>query len=322
MKGIVALVAAVAAIAVLPGFVESYGLSFLVQTLIFVCLAYSWNLIGGYTGYAHFGQAGFFGLGANIGTIASLHAGTHWLVSALLAGVATAMVGLVFGSIMLRLRGPYFAIGMFGLARVWEAIAYGWDDLTLGGTGLMLPPAGVLTPFYYATAALALGSIAFTAWVDNSRFGLQLLSIREDEDAATALGIKSTRLKVIAFTLSTILPGVVGSIYAAYLSYIDPPTAFSPVIDLTTIAMVLLGGMGTLWGPLIGAALLTVVNEALWAEFPEMYLSLVGFAIGLAVLWMPRGVFMTAVKRGWLRPGRGWFRQLLPAKPGIPAAAE
>lgn len=153
------------------------------------------------------------------------------------------VVALPLGIVMLRLRGSFVAIRMFGLARVFEAVAFGWSSLTQGGTGLYLPPAFDLRPLYYVLAALALAVVVATYRLDNSRFGLQILAIREDEDAAEALGVKTTQLKVIAFVLSAIGPGLAGGLYSTYLAFIDPPTAFSPATELTTIAMVLFGGM-------------------------------------------------------------------------------
>ena len=146
--------------------------------------------------------------------------------------------------------------------------------------------------------------------LDNSRLGLKLLAIREDEQAADALGVRTTRLKIGTFVVSAIAPAAVGALNAVYLGFIDPPTAFSPVMELTTIAIVLLGGMGTVLGPLMGAVVLSVVNELLWARFPEYYTAIVGVLVLLAVLFMPRGIVNLGMKKGWLPAGRGLFRQL------------
>ena len=146
--------------------------------------------------------------------------------------------------------------------------------------------------------------------LDNSRLGLKLLAIREDESAAESLGIPTTRLKIGTFVASAIAPAAMGSIYAVYLGFIDPPTAFAPNMELTTIAMVLLGGMGTVLGPLVGALALSVVNEVLWANYPQIYLACVGVIVLLAVLFMPRGIVSLGMKSGWLRIGRPLFRSL------------
>jgi branched-chain amino acid transport system permease protein len=311
--------ALVAAAAVLPLVTASYLVSFTIQLFLFVVLAYSWNVISGYTGYTSFGHTSFFGIGAYGATLMMLHWKLPWLLACTGGGALAVAVALPLGLVMLRLRGSFFAIGMFGLARVFEAAAFGWANLTQGGTGLYLPPVHDLRPLYYVLGALAFAMVLLTWRLDNSRFGLQLLSIREDEDGAEALGIKTTRLKVWAFVLSAVGPGVSGGLYAAYLSFIDPPTAFSPATELTTIAMVLFGGLGTVLGPLVGTAVLSVLYEVLWARFPQIYLGAVGVVIAAAVLVMPRGVMALAMRHGWLPHGRGALRRLA-ARP--PASAE
>lgn len=312
-------VLAVFVTAVIPLAASSYIVSFTVQLFMFVILAYSWNVISGYTGYTSFGHTSFFGIGAYACTLLVLKAGLPWPIAALAGGVLALVLALPLGLVMLRLRGSFFAIGMFGLARVFEALAFGWSDVTQGGTGLYLPPAYDLGPLYYSLMAVSLGMVLLTYRLDNSRFGLQLLAIREDEDAAEALGVKTTRLKVTAFVLSAVAPGACGGLYAVYLSFIDPPTAFSPATELTTIAMVLFGGMGTVLGPLLGAVVLSILYEVLWARFPQVYLGAVGIAIAAVILLMPRGVIPLVARRGWLPAGRPALRRIAartaPAQP-------
>jgi branched-chain amino acid transport system permease protein len=310
MKGILLLAVAVLAAATVPLYAGSYPMSFLVQTFIFIGLAYSWNLIGGYAGYTHFGQVAFFGIGAYVGAIAIGH-GMPWPWAALLAAVCAALCAAVLGAIMLRLKGPFFAIGMFGIARVCESLALGLDGITQGGTGLYLTAVD-LDSMYYVTGAVALVLLVATWRLDSSRLGLQLLSIREDETAAAALGVRTTRLKVGTFIASAFMPGAIGCLYACYLGFIDPTTAFAPMTELTVIAMVLLGGMGTVLGPLVGAVVLSVVNEVLWARLPEIYLSLVGVIILIAVLFMPRGIVNFAQRRAWswVPVARGHLRRI------------
>lgn len=308
---IVPLVLAGAAIALAVPFLGSdYAISFTIQLLVFMILGYSWNLIGGYAGYTHFGQVSFFGIGAYVGALLILNHGVHWFLASLAAGLSGALLAIPLGGAMLRLKGPFFAIGMFGLTRVWESLALGLDGITQGGTGLYLTPLPDLRPLYYVLAGLAVAMIMATWYIDNSRLGLKLLAIREDETAAEALGIRTTALKIGTFVASAIAPAMVGSLYASYLSFIDPQTAFAPALELTTIAIVLLGGMGTVLGPLVGALVLSIVNEAFWSRFPELYLGIVGVLIIGAVLVMPRGIVSLAMKRSLLPTGRGFFRGL------------
>ena len=176
-------IASVAA-AVMPLVGSDYAVSFSIQLLIFLVLAYSWNLIGGYTGYSHFGQVAFFGIGAYVGSLLIFHWNVPWYLAALAAALAGAITALPLGGAMLRLKGPFFAIGMFGLARVLEAFALGFDGITQGGTGIYLKPLGDLKPLYYVVAAVAAVMMLLTWRLDNSRLGLKLLAIREDENAA------------------------------------------------------------------------------------------------------------------------------------------
>jgi branched-chain amino acid transport system permease protein len=305
-------IAAVAA-GVIPLVGSDYAVSFSIQLLIFLVLAYSWNLIGGYTGYTHFGQVAFFGIGAYVGSLLIFHWNVPWYLATLAAALAGAITALPLGGAMLRLKGPFFAIGMFGLARVLEAFALGFDGVTQGGTGIYLKPLADLKPLYYAVAVIAAIMMLLTWRLDNSRLGLKLLAIREDENAAESLGIPTTRLKIGAFVASAVAPAAMGCLYSVYLGFIDPPTAFASNIELTTIAMVLLGGMGTVLGPLLGAIVLSVVNEVLWANYPQIYLASVGVIVLLAVLFTPRGLVNIGMKGGWLALGRPLFRR--PAEP-------
>jgi branched-chain amino acid transport system permease protein len=310
MKRLAFLLAlAVAALAV-PLLGTDYAVSFTIQLLVFMILGYSWNLIGGYAGYTHFGQVCFFGLGGYTGALLIKTLGMAWYFAVPVAALSGVLLAIPLGAAMLRLKGPYFAIGMFGLTRVLESIVLGFDSITQGGTGLYLTPVGDLKPVYFALVAIALVMIVGTWRLDNSRLGLKLLAIREDEQAADALGVRTTRLKIGTFVVSAIAPAAVGALYAVYLGFIDPPTAFSPVMELTTIAIVLLGGMGTVLGPLVGAVVLSIANELLWARFPEYYLAIVGVLVLMAVLFMPRGIVNLGMKKGWLPPGRSLLRQL------------
>lgn len=310
MKPLSLFLALGAAALTVPFWGTDYAVSFTIQLLVFIILAYSWNLIGGYAGYTHFGQVCFFGLGGYTGALLIHKLGMEWYYAVPIAALVGVLLAVPLGAAMLRLKGPYFAIGMFGLARVLESFVLGFDSLTQGGTGLYLTPVSSLKPVYFTLVALALVMMVGTWRLDNSRLGLKLLAIREDEQAADALGVRTTRLKIGTFIVSAIAPAAVGALYAVYLGFIDPPTAFSPVMELTTIAIVLLGGMGTVLGPLVGAVVLSIVNELLWARFPEYYLAIVGTLVLLAVLYMPRGVVNLAMKKGWLPPGRSLLRQL------------
>ena len=305
-----AVLLGLAAMAV-PYFGTEYALSFTMQLLVFMILAYSWNLIGGYAGYTHFGQVCFFGLGGYVGALLIQKAGMAWYFAVPVAALAGIALALPLGTAMLRLKGPYFAIGMFGLTRVLESLVLGFDSVTQGGTGLYLVPLDNLRPVYYTLVGLALVMILATWRLDNSRLGLKLLAIREDEQAADALGVRTTRLKIGTFVVSAIAPAAVGALYAVYLGFIDPPTAFSPVMELTTIAIVLLGGMGTVLGPAGGRDRVVGRQRTAVGALPRV---LPGDRRRHWCCW-PCCTCRAAssnlgMKKGWLPAGRSLFRQL------------
>jgi branched-chain amino acid transport system permease protein len=283
--------------------VSDYQLSFLLQLFMMVALAQSWNLISGMTGYVSFGHAAFFGVGAYSGALL-LQAGLPWWLAILAAATIALLVAVPLGFLTLRLRGPYFAIAMLGLNEVGRIIATLWVSLTGGGDGIPLAPA-LLPPLrwnYYAMLLLAVGACVLIARVYHSRFGLELRAIREDEGAAEMVGVNTTRNKVLAFMLSTIIPGAVGASFAMYTSFIDPSSVFASALNIQMIVIVMLGGSGTIWGPVLGAAIVVLLREWLWASFPALHLLLMGAVIIVIVLFLPGGVLSLFAKRRSVRP--------------------
>jgi branched-chain amino acid transport system permease protein len=296
--GLVALAALVPAMGA-----SDYQITFLLQLLMMIALAQSWNLISGMTGYVSFGHAAFFGVGAYAGALL-LQAGLPWWLALLAAGAIAFVVAIPLGFLTLRLRGPYFAIAMLGLNEVGRIIATLWVSLTSGGDGIPLAPA-LLPPLrwdYYAMLVLAVIACVAIARIYGSRFGLELRAIREDEGAAEMVGVNTTRNKVLAFVLSTLVPGAVGAVYAMYTSFIDPNSVFSTALNIQMIVIVMLGGTGTLWGPVLGAVIVVTLREWLWASFPALHLLLMGVGIIVIVLFLPDGVLSLLRKRKTLRP--------------------
>ncbi|HEV2126621.1 MAG TPA: branched-chain amino acid ABC transporter permease [Chloroflexota bacterium] len=286
---ILTLLAAV--LTLLPLIGSNYLLRYAILILQYVGLALSWNIISGYAGYVSFGHVAFFGLGAYTGAIVMRDLpGLPWPIAIGAGGLLCAAVAWPLGRILLSLRGPYFAIAMLGLAQVLRVIASAWQSFTGGGQGVSLPPQQNLSQVYWSMLFVAVAVLALTIKIDGSRFGLQLVAIREDEPAAEVLGVDTVRAKVHAFILSSIAPGVIGALYAWSISYIDPASAFRGHITITMITMTILGGAGTVWGPVIGAVTLSVVSEELWARSPEFYLATFGGIIMLIAMFLPRGV--------------------------------
>ena len=214
-----------------------------------------------------------------------------------------AVVGVAIGYPVLRLKGPYFAIAMLGAAEGTRVVATVWDGLTHGGLGISLPSAETSLETYDAMLVLMLLTIVVAYGVGHSRFGVRLNAIREDEVAAEALGINATLYKLTAFTLSAVFPAVAGGIQAYKVLYIDPPSVFFVQITIAMALMSMLGGKGTVIGPIVGAMLLYTAQELTWVNFPTAHLIAYGLFIVLVARFMPRGLMGFAIDRGWVRKG-------------------
>jgi len=273
-----------------PLYASGYGLRLMLQLFMWIALAQSWNLISGLTGYVSFGHVAFFGTGAYATGLLIARLGWGWIPASLGGGAAAAILAVVIGWPCLRLKGPYFAIAMLGLNEVLRVLASYFEGLTGGGLGLSLPTLDATRPIYYAMGAVA-GSVTALAYVIvTSRFGLRLMTIREDEVAAEAMGIDTFRYKLYAFLLSAVFPGIAGGLAARDQGYIEPLSVFALTTTITMIAMVLFGGKGTIWGPVLGAVLLFALQELVWARFIYLHQLLFGAAMVAVVLAMPRGI--------------------------------
>jgi len=285
-----ALVVVMLALAVYPAFGTGYGVRAMLQIFMWIALAGSWNVISGLTGYVSFGHVAFFGAGAYAGAITVTRLGWAWPVAAAAGGVAALVLALLIGWPCLRLKGPYFAIAMLGLNEVLRALVSYFEGLTGGGNGLSLPTLDASVPIYYVMGLLAVGVTGLTYAIITSRFGLRLMTIREDELAAEALGIDTFRHKLYAFLLSAVGPGIAGALTARDQGYIEPISVFPLATTVTMIVMALFGGKGTVWGPVLGAVVLFVAQEFVWARYPYVHPLLFGAIIIAVVLAMPRGV--------------------------------
>jgi branched-chain amino acid transport system permease protein len=286
----IALALAAIGLTLYPVQATGYGIRVMLQLFMWIALAQSWNLISGLTGYVSFGHVAFFGTGAYASSLLIVKAGWAWPLACLGGGVVAAGVALVIGWPCLRLKGPYFAIAMLGLNEVLRVIASYYEGLTGGGNGLSLPTLYASVQIYYAMGLVA-AAVTLVAYVIlTSRFGLRLMTIREDEVAAESMGIDTLRYKLYAFLLSAIGPGIVGGLSARDQGYIEPISVFPLIMTITMIVMVLFGGKGTIWGPVLGATVLFAFQEAVWARFIYLHQLLFGAIIVAVVLLMPRGI--------------------------------
>jgi branched-chain amino acid transport system permease protein len=284
------LAVVVAALALYPLEATGYGIRFMLQLFMWIALAQSWNLISGLTGYVSFGHVVFFGMGAYTAGILIAKGSWPWLAASLAGGVTAMALALVIGWPCLRLKGPYFAISMLGLNEVLRVVASYFEGLTGGGSGLSLPTLYASVPIYYVMGLVALGVTALVSVIVTSRFGLRLMTIREDEVAAEAMGIDTLRYKLYAFILSAMGPGIAGGLAARDQGYIEPISVFPLIMTITMIVMTLFGGKGTIWGPVLGAVVLFSFEEVVWARFIYLHQLLFGAIIVAVVLLMPRGI--------------------------------
>ena len=288
----------------LPIWGENYLISLFLFVFMYITLASSWNLISGFTGYISFGHVAFWGVGSYTAAIVITRFGWHWIPASLMGGVVAVILAVLIGYPCLKLKGPYFAIAMLGLNEIVRIFVNLWDSVTQGGEGINLPPVLSIVSTYTAMGIMAVATVATTYVVANSKFGLRLLAIREDEIGAEVMGINTTFYKLAAFVLSAFFAGVVGGIYAWYLSFIEPESSFALLVTIEMIIMAMFGGRATVMGPVIGATFLYLASEMVWARFPEAHLAIYGLLIIFVVLYMPQGVMGMLRQRGWV--ARGW----------------
>lgn len=277
------------ALCLLPFVMGRYAVTLAFLLWVAIALAESYNLVGGYLGYMNLGHASFFGVSAYIfGILYTQGVPFPW---AWLAGVGGSVAFAVAISVPLfRLRGAYFAVASFGLITLLELLAHNFSALTGGAAGLSLPPGDRLFPAYYLSLSVAAGSVALAALVSRSRLGLALMSLREDEEVAAVFGVHALRYKILALVLSAIPPGLIGGVYTWQLTYINPSIVFGLEIALVPIVMAMLGGVGHVWGPVLGALFIILVEELLWTKMPYLHLTTYGVILLLVGFYLPGGL--------------------------------
>ncbi|HWK69866.1 MAG TPA: branched-chain amino acid ABC transporter permease [Burkholderiaceae bacterium] len=286
---------ALAALLALVFTADNYVLRLATTVGMYAALAWAWNLIGGYAGYPSFATAAFFGLGAYAaGVFQSL--GLPFPLAWPLAGLLVAVFAGLLGRAILHLRGHYFAIASLVIADVLREVTNVWTDVTGGGMGLSLPLLNLggvdgQTRFYFLAMALMAVLALLISWgVDRSRLGVALRCIEQNEDAAQVIGIDTRASKVAVFMLSGLLAGATGAVYASWVTYIDPTDVYDVSLSVKPIVMALIGGVGTLMGPLIGAAVFLGLEELLWRNVLEFHAGLLGLLVVALVLFLPGGV--------------------------------
>ncbi len=273
-----------------PSVISGYWLRFMTFIFMWIGLAGSLNLLTGYTGYLDFGHTAFFGTGAYVTGILMVRMGMPFLPAMLCGAIMAAVLAVIVGIPTMRLKGTYFAIAMLAFAEAMNQVVLEVDDLTGGGNGLSLPIYTNYPFFYYMMLAAVLCVTGTTYWFHRSRFGLALMAIREAEVAAETSGVNTFSCKLMAFAISALFAGMIGGIYAYWMTFLYPGDVFNVLVTVRMIIMAFLGGAGSLAGPVIGAIFLATTEEILWAEFRYTYLILVGVIVVAVVLAMPRGL--------------------------------
>lgn len=290
-RGWVAVVVLVAGAIALPYVASTFWVRLGTGLIMWVALAQSWNMIGGYTGLISFGQGAFFGLGAYV-TALLVERGWAFGPALLPALLVPALLAGVIGLPTLRLRGAYFAIATWAFAEFVRQVAL-VADMTGGSTGMRVRLILDERAVYYIMLGTALLWLGLAWWLLESRpFGLRLRAIRDHELAAEMLGIATIQVKMQAFVLSAAVAGVFGGLYGVWITFLHPDSALAPAVSDQMVVMTLLGGIGTFVGPLLGAPVLYVIERTLWLVWSDNfgYLIVIGALVVLVVLFMPDGV--------------------------------
>lgn len=302
----IVVVAVLALLPFLPGAVDAYYFSFLFFVFLYAVMAQSWNLVAGYGGQISLGSHAFFGLGAY--TTAILWSGNHlWgslydrhpniyyfdPVTMLLGGFVAALAAVLIGLPLLsKLHGDYFALGTLGFGEIVKVIFVNGGDFTGGAFGIVAPASSfdTLRPHYWVGLGLMVATALAIRALMRSRYGLALIAVRDDEMAASANGIDTLKVKVAAFAGSAFIAGVAGSLYTFYIFHVGPDSVFDLDWMLLPLMMTVVGGTGTLLGPILGALVMYAVFDLARIVVPDYHPVISGLTIILAMLFLPKGL--------------------------------
>lgn len=284
-----------------PFYLSGYWVRLLTSVLMFGVLTQGVNIIAGYCGYLSLGNIVFFGLGSYITAVLMTKFAASFATALVVAGAGSALFCVIVGLPILRLRGQYFLMATLALAELMREIT-SLLDITGGGHGLTLPmypggPEAMNRFFYYFMLAL-LAACTLCVWgIDRGRLGLAFKAIRFDEDAASVMGVNPPPYKTAAWAVSALFTGLAGSGFAYWMGYIDPGVVYEITPSIKMYLMMVLGGAGTVWGPLAGAFFIELVSEFAWSRFLEYHFLIVGLILVLTVLFTPRGLMDLIGKR-------------------------
>mgnify|MGYP001143081179 CR=1 FL=1 len=274
-------------LATFPVYGSSYNVVLLAAILMYVVLTVSWTMFSGPTGYISLAPAAFFGVG--IYTAAVLGKMLPLLAVVVTGGLISFILALIVGTITLRLRGIYFAIFTFGLVVLIKELLLFYEIVVTGTRGRFIALVDNTT-IYYVTFGIFVALMLTAYFIRRSKHGLALQSIGENEEAAAHIGVNVTLLKVLIFAISAIFMGATGAIMATRWTYVDPYVAFNPLFSFLPVLMAIFGGLGQLYGPVIGAAIFAYLEELLLTKFPYYYMLAFGIILVVVILYLPGGL--------------------------------
>jgi len=298
-------VGALAVIAVaLPLLVSStFAIDIFIRILLFAFIGVAWNLMGGYAKQLSLGHAAYFGLGAYTSTILLIRYGVSPWIGMLAGGIVAMLASLPIGALCFRLRGPYFAIATIATAQVLMLLFLKFRDFAWGAEGTTMPNLGDAplmmqfdskAPYYYVVLVLLAVGLAITYWIERSWMGYYLVAVGEDEDAAEAIGVDALRIKRNIYLISAFLTALAGTFYVQYIYFIDPNTAFSFNVSVEAALVSIVGGIGTLWGPVIGTVLLegtsALLQSWLGGGHGGVQLTVYSLILIAVILYRPAGL--------------------------------
>jgi branched-chain amino acid transport system permease protein len=295
----------------LPNYGWDYGVTLFTSFLLYTILTVSWVMFSGVTGYISLATAAFFGLGIYAAALfypAYPEPGQISLpliVVVLMGGAASFILAFIVGAITLRLRGIYFAMFTFGLVLLMKEVIYYWEIVIQGQRGRIVALESNHVVYYYLLG-ISVITILVAYLIRKSKYGLALQSIGQNEEAAAHTGVNVTMVKILTFAISAAFMGAAGVIIATKTTYVDPGTAFNPMISFSPALMAIFGGMGNMYGPVIGAVLFTYIQELLktghWfnVDWSTYYKIIFGIILLVTILYLPNGL-MGLIQKAWRR---------------------
>jgi branched-chain amino acid transport system permease protein len=281
------LLLVLAGLVAFPLYGSAYTVILFTAIIMYIVLTVSWTMFSGPTGYISLAPAAFFGVG--IYTMAVLGGELPLLVAVAAAGIVSFIIALGVGSITLRLKGIYFAIFTFGLVELLKHLLLFWEITVTGTRGRFIVLVDNNTIFWIMLGIFVALMLTYY-FIRRSKFGLALQSIGENEEAASHRGVNVTMVKIITFAISSFFMGAAGAIMATRWTYVDPYVAFNPLFSFLPVLMAIFGGIGTLYGPVIGAAVFAYTEELLLTKFPYYYMLTFGIVLIFVILYLPNGL--------------------------------